>query len=128
VLCPAVDSAAIALRGRRRGAPRLLGGQAGRPSGRLIAKSGTELHDDVEQLQAVHVSEAFQVLVHVGVVQFADQLRQPLLPALQEPVCSGPIIWQGQDFLSCQSTSCTYPVTNMFPSIIVSMLLYTWTS
>ena len=83
VLGPAVDSATIAL-GRRccRGAavPGL------QPRGaRIVAEDGAELHDDVEELQAVHIREPLQVFVHAGVVQLSHQLSQPPLPALQEP-------------------------------------------
>ena len=47
-------------------APCLGGGVLG---GRLVAEDGPELHDHVEQLQAVHVREPLQVLIDAGVIQ-----------------------------------------------------------
>ncbi len=53
------------------------------------AASHPELHDDVEELQAVHVGEALAVLVGAAGVQLGDQARQPGLAARQEPARRG---------------------------------------
>ncbi len=53
--------------------------------GRLIAEDGPELHDDIKELQPVHVRQPLQVLVHAYIIQFGHQLCQPLLSALQKP-------------------------------------------